>query len=87
METGTDKIYPERTKVYSSDELAELINRYSRYADIAEREILIEYVDYALDMLERNGSNQESLRMLTELADLRQRKIIKVPDWINGLKT
>lgn len=84
VETGTDKIYPERTKVYSSDELAELINRYSRYADIAEREILIEYVDYALDMLERNGSNQESLRLLTALADLRQRKIIKVPDWINA---
>lgn len=81
VENDNDKIYPERTKEYSSDELAELIKRYSHYQDIAEREILIEYVDIALDMLERNGCNHELLRLLTEVADLGQRKVIRVPKW------
>lgn len=83
-ETDTDKIYPDKAKTYSPDELAELIKRYSHYHDIAEREILIEYVDYALDMLECNGCNLESLRLLTEIADLGQREVIRVPEWINA---
>ncbi len=81
VETDTEKIYPDRTKEYSPDELAELIKRYSHYTDIAEREILIEYVDIALDMLERNVCNHESLRLLTEVAELGQRKVIRVPEW------
>lgn len=84
VDTDIDKIYPDKAKTYSPDELAELIKRYSHYHDIAEREILIEYVDYALDMLERNGGNLESLRLLTEIADLGQRKVIRVPEWINA---
>lgn len=87
VETDTDKIYPDKSKVYSPDELADLIRRHSHYRDVAEREILIEYVDYALDMLEHNGSGQGSLRLLTELAGLRRRGVIKVPEWINGLNT
>lgn len=87
VETDTDKIYPDKSKAYSPDELADLIRRHSHYRDVAEREILIEYVDYALDMLEHNGSGQGSLRLLTELAGLRRRGVIKVPDWINGLNT
>lgn len=83
VETDNDKVYPDRTKEYSSNELADLIKRYSYYTDIAEREILIEYVDIALDMLKHNGSNHESLRLLTEVAELGQRKVIRVPDWIN----
>ena len=84
IETDTDKIYPDKAKTYSPDELAELIKHCSHYHDIAEREILIEYVDYALDMLERNGCNLESLRLLTEIADLGQREVIRVPEWINA---
>lgn len=83
VETDTEKIYPDRMKEYSSDELAELIKRYSHYTDIVEHEILIEYVDIALDMLELNGSNHESLRLLTEIADLSQREVIRVPEWIS----
>lgn len=83
VETDTEKIYPDRMKEYSSDELAELIKRYSHYTDIAEREIMIEYVDCALDMLEREDGSQRSLKLLSELADLDQRKIIRVPGWIN----
>lgn len=79
--TDNDMIYPDRKKEYTSDELAELIKRYSHYVDIAEREILIEYVDIALDMLERNVCNHESLRLLTEVADLGQREVIRVPEW------
>ena len=81
VETDNNKVYPDKPKKYSSDELAELIKRYSHYQDIAEREILIEYVDIALDMLERNGCNHELLRLLTEVADLGQRKVIRVPKW------
>lgn len=84
VETDTEGIYPDRMKEYSSDELTELIKRYSHYTDIVEREILIEYVDIALDMLKRNGSNHESLRLLTEVAELGQRKVIRVPEWINA---
>lgn len=83
VETDTEKIFPDSTKEYSPDELAELINCYSHYRDVTEREILIEYIDYALGMLERNGSNHESLRLLTEVAELGQRKVIRVPEWIN----
>ena len=82
VDTGNDKIYPDHTKAYSPDELAELINRYSHYTDIAEREILIDYVDIALTLLERDGSNHESLRLLTEIANLGQRNVIRVPEWI-----
>lgn len=83
VETDTEKIYPDRTKEYSSGELAELISCYSHYSDVIEREILIEYVDCALDMLEHEGCSQRSLKLLSALADLDQRKIIRVPGWIN----
>ena len=69
-ETDTDKIYPDKAKTYSPDELAELIKNIN--------------VDYALDMLECNGCNLESLRLLTEIADLGQREVIRVPEWINA---
>lgn len=82
--TDNDKIYPDKTKIYSPDELAVLIKHYSAYRDIAEREILVEYVDYALDMLERNGCSLGSLRLLTEIADLGQREVIRIPEWINA---
>lgn len=81
VENDNDKIYPERTKEYSPNELADLIKRYSHCTDIAKREILIEYIDTALDMLGRNGCNHESHRLRTEVADLRQRKEIRVPEW------
>lgn len=81
VETDNDEIYPDRTKKYSSDELSELIKRYRHCQDIVEREILIEYVDIALDMLERNGSNHESLKLLNEVADLGQWDVIRVPEW------
>lgn len=82
--TDNDKIYPDKTKTYSPDELAILIKHYSAYRDIAEREILIEYVDLALDMLKCNGCNLESLRLLTGIVDLGQRKVIRIPEWINA---
>ncbi len=84
VKTDNDKAYPDRTKKYSPDDLTEFIKRYSHYRDVAEREILIEYVDIALDMLERNGCNHESLRLLTEIADLGQRRVIRIPEWITG---
>lgn len=81
VDTGNDKTYPERTKNYSPDKLAELIERYSHYRDIAEREILIEYVDIALGMLERYDRHHESRKLLSAIADLGQREVIRVPEW------
>lgn len=81
VDTGNAKIHPEKTKAYSPDELAELIKRYTPYRDITERELLIQYVDIALDMLDRNGCNHESCRLLNEIADLGTKNLIRVPEW------
>lgn len=84
VKINDDKIYPDRTRVYSPDELAEFIGRYSNYRDVVEREILIEYVDYALDLLQRNVSDSHSLRLLTQIADLDRREIINIPQWLTA---
>ena len=85
VKTGNVKVYPDKTKKYSPDELAELIKHYSHYRDISGREILIEYVDIALDMLERDSGNHTSLKLLTEIADISRRKVIRIPEWISHL--
>lgn len=84
VKADDDKSYPDRTKEYSPSELADLIGRYSKYHDVIEREILIEYVDYALDSLKCKSCNNDYLRLLTEIADLGERKVISVPMWINS---
>lgn len=80
VKADDDKIYPDRTKNYSPAELAALIRRYSRYRDIIEREILIEYVDYALDMLDCEGSNDDTALLQAVVADLGRQRIIRIPD-------
>lgn len=82
--SDAEKIYPDRIKEYSPNELAELIKRYSNYHDVTEREILIECVDLALDKFEREDCNLESPRLLSVIADLGQRNVIRVPEWINA---
>lgn len=84
VQTHDDKIFPDITKVYTPDELLALIRLYSGYKDVTEREILVEYVDFALDMQERNGNIEFGLSLLTELAEIGRRKIICVPDWVRN---
>lgn len=80
LKVDDDKIYPDPTKTYSEEELTELIKHYSDYRDVAEREILIEYVDYALDLLQREYNKQDSQRLISEIAELGSEKVIKVPE-------
>lgn len=83
IQVNDNKIYPDKNKTYSPDELAELIVKYSNYRDLIEREILIEYVDYALDFLEREGRNMASRPLLSEIDELGRKEIIKIPRRVN----
>lgn len=78
-----EKINPEYGRSYSPDELSALIRLYSGYRDILEREILVEYVDYALDFLESGSDGISSPGLIAELAELGRRKILRVPVWVD----
>lgn len=78
-----EKINPDNGRSYSPDELTALIRLYSDYRDIMDREMLVEYVDYALDMMERDNDATSSLGLVSEIADLGRRKIFRVPGWVN----
>ena len=55
LKADADNIYPDYKRDYSPEELVSLIRRYSSFRDIIGREILVEYVDIALDLLERHN--------------------------------
>lgn len=76
-----DKIFPDSGRIYTADELVALIRLYSDYRDVTEREILIEYVDFALDLLE-SDKDTSPLSLLTVIAELGRRKTIRVPEWV-----
>lgn len=78
-----EKLFTDSEKRYTPDELTALIRLYSDYRDIMERELLVEYVDYALDLLEQDKDMTSSLGLLAEVAELGRRKIIRIPEWIN----
>lgn len=82
VKVDDNKVYPDTTKTYSPDELAALITRYSHYRDVAEREILVKYVDLALDMLENECYKHNSQRLASEVAELGRRKVLRVPEWV-----
>ena len=69
-----EKLFTDSEKRYTPDELTALIRLYSDYRDIVERELLVEYVDYALDLLKRDIDTASTLRLLTEIAELGRRK-------------
>lgn len=77
-----DKIFPDFMRDYTPDELLVLIRLYSGYRDVIEREILVEYIDFALDMLERNEDIEFGIPILTELAEIGLSKTIYFPDWV-----
>ena len=55
LKTDADNAYPDPGRDYSLEELVSLIRRHSSFRDIIGREILVEYVDIALDLLERDN--------------------------------
>lgn len=77
-----DKIFPDSGRKYTADELTALIRLYSDYRDVTEREMLIEYMDIALEMLE-SDKDTASLPLITAIAELGRRKRIRVPEWVN----
>lgn len=82
VEVDRDKIYPDRDKSYTPDELTALIHLYADFHDIIEREILVGYVDLALDWLEKNEDTATQLGLLTEVVELRRKEVIHVPAWV-----
>ena len=83
LRVNGEKIFPDSRKIYNQDELTALIRLYKDYRDIIDREILVEYVDYALDLLQQDEDAILKLELLYEIAELGHRKIIRIPAWVN----
>ncbi len=83
LKVDEDKIFPDPTRIYTTDELIAIIGLYSNYRDITEREILIEYTDIALDMIESGDDLRLLLGLITEIAELGYKNVVHVPAWVN----
>ncbi len=93
LKVDADNAYPDPGRDYSPEELVSLIRRHSSFRDIIGREILVEYVDIALDLLERDNQQpttenrqrktDNTLALLTELSELRRRQTIRIPAWVD----
>lgn len=83
LQVNGEKILPDSKKNYNPDELTALIRLYRDYRDIIDREILVEYVDYALNLLQQDEDATFKLELLSEIAELGRRKIIRIPAWVN----
>lgn len=83
LKVDEDKIFPDPTRIYATDELVALIGLYSNYRDITEREILIEYVDMALDSIKNSDDLRPLLGLITEIAELGHKNVVHVPKWVN----
>lgn len=80
LEIDKDKVYPDSSSYYTPEELSVKIGLYRDYQDVIEREILIEYVDMALDLI---GIN-DFFALVTELAEIGRKGIIHIPSWVNS---
>ena len=93
LKVDADNAYPDYKRNYSPEELVSLIRKHSSFRDIIGREILVEYVDIALDLLERDNQQpttenrqrktDNTLALLTELSELRRRQTIRIPAWVD----
>lgn len=85
VNAGGEKIRPDHTRDYAPAELTALIRRYTRFKDVEERELLVEYTDMALDRLETATEHQPLLGLAAEIAELGRKKIIKVPKEVRDI--
>ncbi len=69
-------------KDYAPSEVLALITLYSSYRDITERELLIEYVDIALDLMVGATDKVEFLALASELVGLGRKSIVAIPTWV-----
>lgn len=83
IQINNEKIYPDITRNYSPDELVALIRLYTDYRDILEREILVEYVDFALDLISHGIEETPNLELISEVVELGRRKIVNIPKMVN----
>ncbi len=74
---------------WSLSELCGLIGLYSSYEDVVGRELLVEYVDVALDWIERAGDKVEPndvgvlMALASELVELGRKGIVAIPKWLS----
>ena len=73
LKADGDNAYPDPRRDYSPEELVSLIRKHSSFRDIISREILVEYVDIALDLLERHNPQRttENGELKTENGQLK----------------
>ncbi|MDE6769153.1 MAG: hypothetical protein K2J78_05445, partial [Muribaculaceae bacterium] len=86
-EVDNGLIYPEPDRAYTPLELLAVIKLYSHFRDITERELLIEYVDMALDLMlamETPTDKIPYMALASELVEIGRKGIIRVPGWVSG---
>lgn len=82
-----DILAPDPTRHYTPDELIALLHLYTPCRDLTERERLVEYVDYSLNLLASSSDHQPLANLVAELAELDRRHIVRCPHWLHTLLT
>ena len=80
-----DRLEYDRGRSYTPAELLALIKLYAGYRDIEERELLIEYVDVALDSIREAEDKASVLALATEIAELGKKKKVSCPRWVTDV--
>lgn len=80
-----DRLEYDPYRSYTPAELLALIKLYSGYLDIEERELLIEYVDVALDSIRDAEDKASVLALVTEIAELGRKKKVSCPRWVTDV--
>lgn len=77
-----DRFNPDQSTAHSPAELLAFIRFYSSYRDITEREMLVEYVDKALDIIKSTDDKTTVLALATEIGEITRKKILSSPAWV-----
>lgn len=70
---------------YTADQLIALIKFYGNFRTVVEREILVQCVDKALDLIESSGCDEEMIALVSELTEPYCRKNVQIPESVYGL--
>ncbi len=80
-----DRLEYDPGRSYTPAELLAFIKLYAGYRDIEERELLIEYVDVALDSIRNTEDKASVLALATEIAELGRKKKVSCPRWVTDV--
>ncbi len=86
VSVDNEKIKFDPKRKYTPAELKTLIKLYADYHDVAEHELLVEYVDFALDLIKNVEDKALILTLATKIAELGRKKIIAIPEWLTDVK-